>query len=159
MRNAVLGSFLVVFLLMVLEFRSWLVGALSMIPLTVAIMLSYGLIGLSGKNYDMPIAVCSSLSLGLAIDFAIHFCERYRFHWSRTRNPLEAHRAVFGGPARAIARNAIVISVGFLPLLFSTLTPYVTVSVFFAALMVASALATLLLLPAMMRFLAPRVFP
>jgi predicted RND superfamily exporter protein len=107
----------------------------------------------------MPIAVCSSLSLGLAIDFAIHFLERFRFHYRRTRDAAAANAAVFGGPGRAIARNAIVISVGFLPLLFSTLTPYVTVSLFFASLMIASALATLFLLPAMMRFLAARVFP
>jgi len=159
MLYSVLGSFLVVFLLMVLEFRSWFVGILSMVPLTVAILLSYGLIGLTGKNYDMPIAVCSSLSLGLAIDFAIHYLERFRFHFRRTRDGAAANAAVFGGPARAIARNAIVISVGFLPLLFSTLTPYVTVSLFFASLMLAGALATLFLLPAMMRFLAARVFP
>lgn len=159
MLKAVLGSFLVVFLLMVLEFRSFPVGALSMIPLSVAIVLSYGVIGLTGKRYDMPIAVCSSLSLGLAIDFAIHFLERYRFHYGRTRDPKAANEAVFGGPARAIVRNAIVISIGFLPLLFSTLTPYVTVSLFFALLMIAGALATLFLLPATMRFLAPRVFP
>lgn len=158
MLRAVLGSFLVVFLLMALEFRSLWAGALSMLPLTVAIILSYGLIGFSGKRYDMPIAVCSALSLGLAVDFAIHFLERYRFHFSRTRDREAANAAVFGAPARAIARNAIVISLGFLPLLFSTLTPYVTVGLFFASLMVASALATLFLLPAAMRFLAPRVF-
>jgi predicted RND superfamily exporter protein len=159
MLRAVLGSFLVVFLLMALEFRSLWLGLLSMLPLTVAIVLSYGLIGLSGKRYDMPIAVCSALSLGLAVDFAIHFLERYRFHFGRTRDREAANAAVFGAPARAITRNAIVISLGFLPLLFSTLTPYVTVSLFFASLMLASALATLFLLPAVMRFVAPRVFP
>jgi len=47
--------------------------------------------------------------------------------------------------------NAIVISLGFLPLITSTLTPYVTVGTFFAILMVFSTLATLVLLPAIMR--------
>jgi hypothetical protein len=64
---------------------------------------------------------------------------------------------MFGTPARAIARNAVVIVVGFLPLVLATLTPYVTVGAFFAMLMSVSAGATLLLLPALMRHLGPRL--
>ena len=44
-----------------------------MVPLTVTIGLIYGVIGLIGKDYDMPVAVLSSLSLGLSVDYAIHF--------------------------------------------------------------------------------------
>jgi len=40
--------------------------------------LVYGANGFSGKDYDMPIAVFSSLMLGVAIDFAIHLIQRYR---------------------------------------------------------------------------------
>jgi len=46
-----------------------------MIPLTVTITLIYGIIGLVGKDYDMPVAVLSSLTLGLSVDFAIHFLQ------------------------------------------------------------------------------------
>ncbi len=154
---SVLGSFVVVFLLMWLAFRSLALGALSMVPLSVAILVSYGIVGLSGKDYDMPIAVCSSLSLGVAIEFSIHYLERFRWRWRQTRD-LEATNAhMAGAPGRAILRNALVISLGFLPLVASTLTPYVTVSLFFAALMLAGALATLFLLPAALRFVGPRI--
>ena len=71
-----LGSFLVVFIMMALLFRSPLWGLLSMIPLTVTIAMIYGVIGLIGKDYDMPVAVSSALTLGMAVDFAIHFLER-----------------------------------------------------------------------------------
>lgn len=157
MLSAVLGSFVVVLGLMILEFRSWALGFLSMVPLSVAILLSYGLIGWVGKNYDMPIAVCSSLSLGLAIDFAIHFLERSRAHWILSGDMAETNAHMFGPAGRAIARNAIVISVGFLPLAVSSLTPYLTVSLFFATLMILSSLATLFLLPAALRLLGARV--
>ena len=157
MANAVLGSFVFVFLLMVLEFRSLWIGLLCMIPLTVAIVVTYGLIGLAGKAYDMPIAVCSSLSLGLAVDFAIHFVERWRTRWRETRDAAATNAHLFGAPARAIARNAVVIAFGFLPLLASSLTPYVTVTLTFACLMVAGALATLFLLPALLRYAGSRV--
>ena len=158
MLRAVLGSFVVVFLLMAFLFRSIPLGLVSMIPLSLAILLSYALVGFTGKDYDMPIAVCSSLSLGLAIDFAIHFNHRYRERVRETGDLGQANQAIFGLPARAIARNALVIVVGFLPLTISRLTPYVTVGVFFAILMAFSALATLVVLPAIMRVAGNRLF-
>jgi hypothetical protein len=157
MLKAILGSFVVVFLLMLIEFRSLTMGVLSMIPLSLAIVLSYGLIGWAGRDYDMPVAVCSSLSLGLGIDFAIHFLQRFRHHYRESKDPAETNRYMFSEPGRAIARNAIVISFGFLPLMVSTLTPYVTVGIFFMLLMIFSTLATLFLLPAALRVLAPRL--
>ncbi len=155
---AVLGSFAIVFLLMLMEFRSFILGALSMIPLTLALVLSYGLMGWIGKNYDMPIAVCSALSLGLAVDFAIHFLQRYKNHYKQTGDLAETHDHMFAEPGRAILRNAIVISLGFLPLMVSSLTPYVTVGSFFSLLMLMSTLATVFVLPAAMRYLAGIVF-
>jgi predicted RND superfamily exporter protein len=64
---------------------------------------------------------------------------------------------MFGEPGRAIARNAVVISIGFLPLLLSSLGPYVTVGFFFAMLMFFSTVSTLFLLPAALRIVGPRV--
>jgi predicted RND superfamily exporter protein len=158
MLRAVLGSFLVVFVLMTLLFRSIPLGLVSMIPLSLAILLSYALVGFVGKDYDMPIAVCSSLSLGLAIDFAIHFIHRYRERVRETGDLGRTNQVIFGLPARAIARNALVIIVGFLPLTISRLTPYVTVGLFFATLMACSTLATLVVLPGLFRITGRRLF-
>ncbi len=57
---------------------------------------------------------------------------------------------LFGEPARAISRNIVVVALGFIPLLFSTLVPYITVGAFFLAIMGLSGFATLVLLPAVM---------
>lgn len=150
MLKAFLSSWVVVFILMMILFRSPRLGLVSMVPLTVAIVLSYGILGFLGKDYDMPVAVCASLALGLAIDFAIHFLQRFKEMYRRTGDVKETSAWIFGSPARAIARNGLVISLGFLPLVLATLTPYVTVGAFFASLMAFSALSTLLVLPALM---------
>jgi predicted RND superfamily exporter protein len=155
---SVLGSFAMVFILMLIEFRSLTLGILAMIPLTIALVLSYGLMGWIGKDYDMPIAVCSSLSLGLAVDFAIHFLQRYKNHYKETGDRVETHDHMFAEPGRALLRNAIVISLGFLPLMISSLTPYVTVGGFFSLLMIMATVATMMVLPAAMRYLTPFVF-
>lgn len=157
MLKAILGSGFIVFLLMWIEFGSLLMGVLSMLPLTLAIILSYGAIGWLGRDYDMPIAVCSSLALGLSIDFAIHFLQRFKARYLATGSLTDTFDYIFSEPGRAILRNAIVIIFGFVPLVISPLTPYVTVGLFFATIMLVSLITTLTLLPSLMRFLAPRI--
>jgi len=150
MMSALIGSFVMVLIIMVILFRSILWGLISMVPLTVTITLIYGLVGWTGKSYDMPIAVLSSLTLGLSVDFAIHLVERTRQIFREKQNWQETIEVIFEEPVRAIIRNAVVIALGFTPLLFAPLMPYKTVGFFMAAIMAISALVTLLVLPAIM---------
>jgi len=122
-----------------------------MLPLTITITFIYGLIGWTGKDYDMPIAVLSALTLGLSIDFAIHFIERTRESLAKHGTFSACMVEVFEEPARAISRNAIVIAVGFTPLLLAPLVPYITVGLFLASIMAVSAIVTLVLLPCAMQ--------
>ncbi|SDZ77354.1 efflux RND transporter permease subunit [Microbulbifer marinus] len=159
MMDSLMSAFVVVLIMMVLLFRSLLWGLLAMLPLTLTISLIYGMVGWLGIDYDMPIAVLSALTLGLSVDFAIHFIERTRSYLHSGRGYDETMRLMFDEPGRAIARNALVIALGFTPLLFAPLVPYVTVGIFLATIMAASALVTLLLLPAgiwaLQRWLVP----
>jgi len=158
MLKSLMGAFVVVFIIMALLFRSMRLGFLAMVPLTFTILGVYGIIGWIGKDYDMPIAVLSSLTLGLSVDFAIHFIERTRALLRGSGSFAVATKQIFEEPARAIARNAIVIAIGFTPLLFAPLVPYITVGIFMAAIMTLSGLATLVLLPALMSWAGPWLF-
>ncbi len=153
MLEAFLGSFVVVLVMMVFLFRSLLWGLLAMIPLAVTVGLIYGVIGLIGKDYDMPVAVLSALSLGLAVDYAIHFLARAREAVAAAGSWGAATDEVFGEPARAISRNAIILGAGFTPLLAAPLVPYQTVGIFIASIIVCAAVATLLILPALITYL------
>lgn len=158
MLDSLMSAFVIVFIMMVLLFRSFIYGALAMLPLTITITFIYGLIGIVGKDYDMPIAVLSALTLGLSVDFAIHFLERARATFRETGDVAKTMDEMFAEPASAITRNALVIALGFTPLLFAPLVPYITVGVFLASIMAISALVTLLVLPASMTLLRRWVF-
>ena len=93
------------------------------------------------------------------MDFAIHFIERSREYYKATGRFSESMRLMFKEPARAISRNAIVIAVGFLPLLAAPLVPYNTVGIFLASIMAASALASIVLLPAILKLLQNWLMP
>jgi hypothetical protein len=158
MMKAFIGSFLIVLLLMTILFRSIAWGALAMLPLTITIGAIYGIIGFIGKNYDMPIAVLSSLSLGLAVDYAIHFLARAKEIRKNNKDWESSLTPLFGEPARAIFRNVIVISVGFMPLLFAPLNSYITVGIFVSAILFFAGVVTLAVLPAMITMLQKWMF-
>lgn len=148
MLNSLMGAFVMVLIMMVVLFRSVKIGLLAMLPLSITILFIYGLIGWIGKDYDMPIAVLSALTLGLSVDFAIHFLERARAIYRETGSWPTTVDEVYKGPSRAISRNAIVIAIGFTPLLLAPLVPYITVGFFLATIMAVSALVTIMILPA-----------
>lgn len=143
-----IGSFIIVLIMMIILLRSVVAGLVSMIPMTVTILFIYGALGWTGKEYDMPVAVLSALTLGLAIDFAIHFIERAKAIYAVHGRWPETAEEMFLAPYRAILRNAIVISIGFLPLFVSPLVPYNTVGFFMFTIMFFASISTLLILPA-----------
>ena len=150
MLKATIGSWWVIFILLIILFRSFWWGLTAMLPLGLSVLFIYGLIGLGGKEYDMPIAVCSTLALGIGVDFAIHFVQRFRDKFKENNDlQLTMDWTMGGEPALAIFRNAIVVGIGFLPLVFATLRPYVTVGLFFGSLAFFAGLVTLILLPAL----------
>jgi len=150
MAMSLAGAWVAVLVMMILLFRSLPLGLLAMLPLTLSIAVLYGLVGWMGKDYDMPIAVLSALALGLAVDFAIHFLQRARALAAELRDVEATLDALFREPALAISRNAIVIAVGFTPLLFAPLVPYITVGWLLAGIMAVSAVVSLYLLAALL---------
>jgi hypothetical protein len=155
MMRAVGGASLVVLLLLMLNFRSLLWGIVGLLPLAFTILIAYGFLALLGVSFTMPIEVISALSLGMAVDFAIHFVQRFRERYAETKD-LEGSLAwTLGGPGVAILRNAVILFVGFTVLIFAPLTPYISVGVFIAIIMLLSSLTTLFFLPALIRQFAP----
>ena len=156
-----------VFLILALNFRSIRWAVVGSMPLLVTIVVIYGVVGWTGKQFDMPIAVLSCLSLGMAVDFSIHFIGRFqqrRMEAGGERGGAEPARSgaaedataqallwTAERPGRGIVRNAILFAAAFSVMLFAPLTPYVTVGAFIVAMMLLSALLTLLLVPALIR--------
>ncbi|QLA15713.1 efflux RND transporter permease subunit [Desulfolutivibrio sulfoxidireducens] len=150
MLGSLAGSYVIVLLMMIVLFRSALWGFLCMIPLTLTILFIYGALGFFGLDYDMPVAVLGAISLGIAVDFAIHFLERSRQITSETGSWEKTAPRMFGEPARAISRNVIIIALGFLPMLVAALVPYKTTGLLLFSILTVSGLVTLVLLPALL---------
>lgn len=150
MLGAFIQSFILVLVMMTILFRSFKWGVLCMVPLSVTIAAIYGTVGLMGKDYDMPVAVISVLSIGIAVDFAIHFLQRSRKAYEREGSWRRVLPLMFGEPARAISRNVMVIAVGFLPLILAQLVPYKITGLMLCGILSISGIVTLVALPALL---------
>ena len=151
-----LAALAVVLVILAVSFRSWRWGLVSFVPLGLTILLIYGAIGYVGKDFDMPVSVLSALSLGMAVDFAIHFIRRYRQRLADDPDPTRALLWTVARPGKGIMRNALLFSLAFAVMLFSSLTPYITVGAFIIAMMMLSAVFTLFYLPALIVLFARR---
>jgi hypothetical protein len=114
-------------------------------------------VGFVGKDFDMPLSVMSCLSLGMAVDFAIHFVSRFRQRLAEAGgnsdagvdNVREALLWTAARPGKGILRNAVLFAAAFSVMLAAPLTPYMVVGAFIVAMMLLSALLTILYLPAL----------
>ncbi|MBI5189978.1 MAG: MMPL family transporter [Nitrospirae bacterium] len=145
-------ALIVVFCILALDFRSFKWAVIGYTPLLFTILLLYGVVGFVGKDFDMPISVLSCLSLGMAVDFAIHFVSRLRQRLKETAGsePLgDALLWTAGRPGKGIMRNAVLFAASFAVMIFAPLTPYITVGAFIVCMMMLSAIMTIIYLPAL----------
>ncbi len=142
-----------VFVLVVLIFQTgslfW--GIITFLPLLFTILFIYGAVGFVGKDFDMPVAVLSTLSLGMAIDFAIHFVGRFQQRMAEGGDLQESLIWTIARPGKGIFLNAILFSMGFSVMVFADLTPYVTVGVLMIAIMLLSSVTSVFYLPALIQ--------
>ncbi|MEW6366561.1 MAG: MMPL family transporter [Acidobacteriota bacterium] len=159
MLRGFLLALVVVFGILAINFRSFKWAIVGYTPLLLTVLFIYGAVGLMRKDFDMPISVLSCLSLGMAVDFSIHFINRLRQRVAEGPEPLpEALLWTAARPGRGIIRNALLFALAFSVMIFAPLTPYVTVGAFIASMMMLSALFSIILLPALIVLLRRRLF-
>jgi len=144
-------ALIAVLLILALDFRSIKWAVIGYMPLLFTIVLIYGAVGFAGKDFDMPISVLSCLSLGMAVDFAIHFVSRFRQRMATTPDEdlTEALLWTAARPGKGIMRNAVLFAASFAVMLFAPLTPYITVGAFIVTMMLLSSVMTIIYLPAL----------
>jgi predicted RND superfamily exporter protein len=104
-------------------FKKLLIGLIGAIPITLTAMISFGILGLFNIPLSTTTALLSSIAIGIGIDYAVHFIERYKIYALETGDKHTTTRATMHHSGRAIVFNAAVVIAGFLVLLFSVFPP------------------------------------
>ncbi|GAB1484194.1 hypothetical protein MASR2M78_30110 [Treponema sp.] len=116
-------SLAVVFLLVAFMFRSALLGLVAAIPVSIAMAVNFGVMGLLNLPLTTSTALISSIAVGIGVDYSIHFIERYRESLKETADPTASARFAMSLTGRAVFLNALIVIAGFMVLLFSVFPP------------------------------------
>ena len=140
------------FLLLVFLFRSFRAGLAAMLPTAITVLAAFGLLGLTGTPMDMGSAMVSSIAMGVGVDYAIHYIWTYRRLLGQGRDAAAIGALEATGPS--IVVNALEVGLGFGLLTFGTVAPMSRFGMLTGETMLLAAVATILLLPLLVRNVA-----
>jgi len=143
-------SFLLIFCMLVYTFRSISKGLFAMIPLGATVLVNFGIMGIFVIPLDIGTAVVSSIVIGIGVDYSIHYLTRLRENLKQGLGFEAAVLKTVRHSGRAIAANAFTVGIGFTALLFSVFSPLVTMGWMITTTMFVSAIAAIILFPALL---------
>jgi hydrophobe/amphiphile efflux-3 (HAE3) family protein len=149
-------ALIVVFILLSIVFSSPKAGILSSSPLTIAILVLFGLMGILGIKLDITTALLSSIMIGVGIDYTIHFLWRFKIERARGLNHKEAAHITLCTAGRGIFFNAISVMVGFFALALSGFAPMRFFGILVLISIATCLICALLLVPSIVILMKPR---
>ena len=139
---SIFSSFIAVWLLVLLTFKSPKLATISLIPCLFALASVFMTMAIFSIKLDIITSLLAALCIGVGIDYAIHLLAAF----GREDHDLPY---ILHTTGKAILANAASVALGFAGLLFSRFTPIVNLGLLFCIAMMAASLSALLVLPAM----------
>jgi predicted RND superfamily exporter protein len=150
-------SYLIAFglisIMMILLVGNVKIGLISMIPNTLPILFLSTIMVIFDMPLDMFTMLIGAIALGLAVDDTVHFMHNFRRYELEYNDVDKAVRLTLMGTGRAIVVTSIVLSVGFLVLLFASMSSMFNFGVLTASAIFIALLADFFLVPAIMKLL------
>jgi len=139
-----------IFILCFIMFRRLADAALALLPVSMAVVVVYGVMGLLGLSLEIGTAITGAMALGIGVDFAIHYLYRYRNYERQGMAHAAIVRSANEDTGRALVFNALVVIGGFLVLLTAHLYPQVKLGALVAGSMAVCYLASCYLFPVLL---------
>ena len=153
-RSLALGLTIVVLLAAFMS-RSFTAGLFTVMPVAVATLLNFGLMGWFGVRLGVTTALVSSMGIGIGVDYAIHFVFRYRRARLGGMSREATMRETLSTSGVAIFYNAMVVLAGFLVLAASEFPPNRVLGLLVSLNMFVCFLGTVTLLAAALHRIQP----
>ncbi|MFP4553996.1 MAG: efflux RND transporter permease subunit [Actinomycetota bacterium] len=133
-----------------IESRRWFLGILTIAPVALVVLWTYGLMYATGIPFGPVTATIAALAIGIGVPFTIHIARRFQEDRRANRDMDTAMRLTMRHTGGALAGSAFTTMAGFGVLITSSLVPFRQmgqVTVFAIGL---SLLAAVLVLPSML---------
>jgi predicted RND superfamily exporter protein len=140
-------AYILVTVMLLVAYRKIRETLVSLVPITLTLAAMLGFIAVSGIQLNLLTAVISSIVIGVGIDYAIHFIAAINI--ARSDGDGYVLRAI-DKASRPIVANALGIAVALSALWLSPLKIHMQVSQIMWVAMITAAVATLVVIPALL---------
>ena len=133
-----------------LEARRWFLGLLTIAPVALVVLWTYGLMFATGIPFGPVTATIAALAIGIGVPFTIHIARRFQEDRRVHSDMDEAMRSTMRHTGGALAGSAFTTMAGFGVLITSSLTPFRQMGQVTVYAIGLSLIAAVLVLPSML---------
>jgi predicted RND superfamily exporter protein len=156
MTNSFLIAIGACLLLLMLIFRSLRYSLITLIPVILVVCWLYGLMYLLGYEINLLTATIASISVGVGIDYCIHFTERFRQEFLRQGDKKKAFVNTAGSTGIALLGSCLSTAAGFTVIAFAPMPMFSTFGVLTAIMIAMSFLVAIIALPCLLYIFTPQ---
>ena len=147
--------FVSILLMFIVLFRRISLAIVAILPNLLAACAVLGLMGWWGIPLDIMTITIAAITVGIAVDHAIHYIHRFQVEFVRHQTYRETIMACHGSIGRAIYYTALTITVGFSILAFSDFIPTIYFGLLTGFAMMVALMSNLTLLAALLIIVKP----
>lgn len=144
-------AYVLVFLSLLISLRHILPSLFAMVPILITTVFLFAFLGMTGISLNLFTTTLFSITIGVGIDYAIHFTSIFKSYKDQGYSSVEAVDKAYGFSSRPIIANALGFSIGLSVLLISPLKVHFYVSSLMWVSMLLSSFLSLSLLPTLLR--------
>ena len=140
----------VITLFFIALFKSVKYGLLSIIPSVLPIVLAGSFAGWLGISLDQSAVIVFAMTMGIAVDDAIHVMSRYLLAKGEGASTEQSIARAMNESGRAVVFSSLVLVFGFSVLCFASFTTIIYVGLFGSIIMTLALVGDLVVLPAIL---------
>lgn len=155
-KTGIFISFLSIFAIMSMWFRSVRYGFFGTLPLVLTVIFYFSFMSILNIELNIGTAIISFLVLGV-VDYSVHYIMRMKTCYEEGADAEKALHYAISSAGNAIVINIIVFFVGFMPLLFSAFRPIFDVGLLVGMSLFISGVLTIFTLSLFSPFVFPKI--
>jgi predicted RND superfamily exporter protein len=148
--NSFTISFLLIFIMILLFTRNWLLALLGMIPNVLPVTTTLGIIGFLGVKLDVATVLIAAISLGIAVDDTIHLIHAIISNQKQGKRMPDCLSIAIQHVGRPLVLTSVILIGGFSVMMFSNFLPLVYFGAFVSLNVLFAILYDIILLPALL---------
>ncbi len=147
--------FVCILIMLTILFRSFKLAIIGTLPNIFTALFILGLMGVFGIPLDIMTITIAAITIGIGVDYAIHYIHRYKKEYSTSGNNLEAIRKSQTTVGKALYFTSITITLGFIILVLSNFVPSIYFGMLTSIAMIVSLFATFSIIPLLLASMKP----